>query len=75
MRKKKTAQVLVGKGHQQMHATDTGIQVSDTMQHKRTGYVLWRALVDQAPLYYNSSVHGCERDTITGCLPSLSLEH
>ena len=43
--RRKTGQVLVGEGHQQMHATDTGIQVSDTMQHKHTGYVLWRALV------------------------------
>ena len=42
---RKTGQVLVGKGCQQMYATDTGIQVSDMMQHKRTGYVLWRALV------------------------------
>ena len=36
---------IVGKGHQRKHATDTGIQVSNTMQHKPTGYVLWRALV------------------------------
>ena len=42
---RRTGQVLVGKGHQRMHATDTGIQVSNTMQHKRTGYVLWRTLV------------------------------
>ena len=27
---RKTCQVLVGKGRQQMHVTDTGIQVSDT---------------------------------------------
>ena len=38
-------EVLVGKGRQRMHVTDTRIQVSDTMQHKRMGYVLWRALV------------------------------
>ena len=34
---------MVGKGRQRMH---TGIQVSDTMQHKCMGYVLWRALID-----------------------------
>ena len=34
-----TGQVLVGKG---CHATDTGLQVLDAMQHKR---MLWRALV------------------------------
>ena len=33
---RKTGQVLVGKGHKWMHATDTGIQVSDRMQHKHT---------------------------------------
>ena len=43
---RKIGQVLVGKGCQRMYVTDTGIQVSDTMQHmQHTGYVLLRALV------------------------------
>ena len=35
--RRKTGQVLVGKGRQRMHATDTGIQVSDTYSTSARG--------------------------------------
>ena len=44
-----------------MHATDTGIQVSDTMQHEHTGYVLWRALVQSCAVVSLDTLY-------TGCI-------
>ena len=49
-----------------MHTTDTGIQVSDTMQHKHMGYVLWRALVT----LLHPAIITCELITVAINIPA-----